>query len=154
MPEFDIDAALAARDVMEFTNQCPSGCGGVLVTNGYGSFSSGATPEAHIWVNCSRRGLHTHHDFKATYRFVGQCINRNPLPDTGRTHGQCPVCEAVDENEHPTDFLAVTVEHGGNAVDSLLEKRVFSRRRCRVERHHWSDVYEFVRLEEEEDNDA
>ena len=148
MPEFDLDAALAVQDVTEFTNRCPSDCDGTLLVNG---FSSGATPEVHIWAICSN----LHHDFKVTYQFVGQSIDRNPLPDTGRTQGQCPHCAVNPEIEHPTEYLGVTAESGENIEDSVLPNRVFSRCRCRDDwRHYWSDVYEFVRLEEEEHNDA
>lgn len=145
MPEFDLDGALDGIGRQEFTDKCPTGCGGVLIVDGYGNFSSRLSPEGRIYAKCSR----SDHHYVATYRFTGQSINREPLASR-RERGTCPTCPLEPNVVSAPLFLGLTVEDGADAYESVLSPYIFSRCRCR-DWHHWSDVYEFVSLEPDPD---
>lgn len=152
MPDFDLDGALDGIGRQEFAFSCPTGCGGALIVEGYGNFSSRLSPEGRVYAKCSR----SNHRYVATYLFIGQSINREPLAQPlaqNRQPAHCPVCPPEIDGER-NQFLGLTVEDGGDAFESALSPLLFSRCCCVRSWHHWSDVYEFVSLESDTDEEA
>lgn len=143
MPDFDLDAALSPAPA-GFSDECPTGCGGALIADSYGAFSRGNAADASIWALCSRG---RDHKFQARYRFVEQAVDRNPLGAQGTTQGRCPFCDTDGPAPRGVD-----VESGGEVEGVRLERRVFSKLLCRFCRRSWSDVYEFVGIEEDLDD--